>query len=110
MFRNSHDLWKSFCQSGGTINDLKNGTSFTLLAEDPRLSSMGDKNELEKEAAIEDSTKFQSQLKQSCTLFDRRKLNNYMLEAISEERLNQLKSTRVGNIKLKRYKVITRFV
>jgi hypothetical protein len=96
-----HNSWEQFNQYGGSVNDLKNGSCFTLLVEDPRLSTV---KQLKK---IEPSTlTFKHiQPKQSNLLFDRQQLAQSMSGTITEEELNNMKSVRVGTIKLKNYKV-----
>lgn len=101
-----HNSWKEFNLKGGSVNDLTNGSCFTLLVQDPRLSTVGKLNYVQPST----STFKHAQPKQSNLLFDRQKLAQSMSGAISEEELNDMKSVRVGAIKLKNYKVSDTFL
>jgi hypothetical protein len=105
-FRNIHTNWTKFCQSGGGINDLPNGSAFTLLVEDPRLSSILTSSS-ENPTTPVTKQRIQPPSERSNLLFDRKGVRKCLSSAITEAKLNELKSTRVGTIKLKHYKVMS---
>lgn len=102
--RSIHGQWRNFCQGRGCIDDLPNGTCFTLLVEDPRLTSVEEtrRKTCEKSSQL---CNFGPITKKPDLLFDRRIVCRYLSSSIKEKDLNQLRSTRVGTIKLKHYKV-----
>ncbi|KAI6184193.1 Ribonuclease P/MRP protein subunit POP1 containing protein [Aphelenchoides bicaudatus] len=100
-----HAQWKHFCQNRGSINTLPNGTSFTLLVEDPRLSSPIEAQKEECESSSSESFEHETTKKKLDLIFDRRVVRKYLAASISETKLNNLRSTRVGPINLKHYKV-----
>ncbi|KAI6227973.1 Ribonuclease P/MRP protein subunit POP1 containing protein [Aphelenchoides besseyi] len=110
-FQSIHKKWKEFCDSNGTSTTLPNGTSFTLLARDPRLyssfsrlaiSSLPTTTSL---PTIENPDEWAKTLQRSLLLFDPLKLNEFASASISEKRLNELKSQQLAPVKLRRYRV-----
>lgn len=77
-----------------------------LLAEDSRLTSVGTKQRKECTPSWSTNPNQEAIKQKPDFLFDRRIVRKYLAAAIPEAKLNQLRSNRVGPVKLKHYKVI----
>ncbi|KAI6171998.1 hypothetical protein M3Y98_00924100 [Aphelenchoides besseyi] len=110
-FQSIHKKWKEFCDSNGTSTTLPNGTSFTLLARDPRLYSSFSRLAISSLLTttslppIENPDEWARTLQRSLLLFDPFKLNEFASASISEKRLNELKCQQLAPVKLRRYRV-----